>query len=291
MNADLLPIFLALLAAFLFGLGAQFQHQGLAHMDSRRGATITIAASALLYVIAAPVFLDWRHLLHPAVLIFVLIGLFRPAFSGNLALAGMRYLGPTLSTTLTSTAPLFGAAFAVLWLGEALNWATATGTVAIVLAIMVLTGRGGRVVFSWPIWALALPVAAAALRSLGHVLSKVGMESIPDPYFAALVGFVVSAIVVLAMHKARRNAPAIDWFGRGARWFMGASCCFSLALLSLNYALLRGQVVQVVPVVAASPIVTLLLSVAVFRRERISSRVIIAVGLVVPGVALIAAYG
>ena len=48
-------------------------------------------------------------------------GLIRPAISANLSLAGMRYLGPTLATTLASTSPLFGAAFGILWLGEVLN--------------------------------------------------------------------------------------------------------------------------------------------------------------------------
>lgn len=76
-------------------------------MDSRSGAAITISTSAMLYILAAPIFLDIDNLLHPAVLIFVLVGLFRPALSANLALAGMRHLGPTLSSTLTSTAPFF----------------------------------------------------------------------------------------------------------------------------------------------------------------------------------------
>ncbi len=291
MSAEFLPVFLAVIAAFLFGLGAQFQNQGLAYMDSRSGAAITISTSALLMLAAAPMFLDWRYLYHPATLIFVLVGLFRPALSGNLALAGMRFLGPTLSTTLTSTAPLFGAAFGVLWLGESLNWATGSGTIAIVAAIMVLAMRGDRRSAGWPAWALLLPIGAAGLRSLGHVLSKVGMDSIPDPYYAAMIGFVVSAVMTFGIHKARRDAPAIRWISRGAGWFMGASCCFSLALLALNTALLHGQVVQVVPIIAASPIVTLILSIVLFRRERITSRILTAVCLVVPSVILIGVFG
>ena len=71
---------------------------------------------------------------------------------------------------------------------------------------------------------------------------------------------------------------------------MAASCCFSLAVIALNTALHQGQVVQIVPIVAASPIFTLILSVTIFRRERITKRVIIAVLMVVPAVALIAGY-
>lgn len=291
MPPDLLPILLALLAAFLYALGAQFQDRGLAHLDSRSGAAITITTSAMLFILAAPVFLEPKYLMHPAALIFVLIGLVRPAVSANLALAGMRYLGPTITETLASIAPLFGAAMGVFLLGELLNWPTALSTGAIVAAIVLLAKRSRRMATDWPIWALALPIGAALIRSFAHVFTKVGMESIPDPYFAGLVGFVVSALVTLTIHKARRNAPPIPWRGPGARWFMGASCCFSMAVIALNMALHLGKVVQVIPVVAVSPIFILVLSVVIFRRERLTTRTVAAVLLVVPAVAVIAVAG
>ncbi len=101
----------------------------------------------------------------------------------------------------------------------------------------------------------------------------------------------VSGRIPRGIHKARRAAPPIPWISRGARWFMGASCCFSLAVIALNTALHQGQVIQVVPIVAASPIFTLALSVTIFRRDRITARVVAAVFIVVPAVILIAVAG
>ena len=288
---DVLPVLLALVSAFLFALGAQFQHVGLTTIEPRNGAVITITTSAVLFVLAAPFLLDPAHLMHPAALIFVLVGLFRPALSANLALFGMKYLGPTLAGTLTSTSPLFGAALGILWLGEALTWPTAIGTVTIVGAVMMLGRRGGGVAANWPVWALLLPIGAAIIRSAGHVLSKVGMAWIPDPYFASMVGFVVSAMVTQALHHTRRSAPPIPWSRPDALWFIGASACFSVAIMALNTALLLGTVVQVVPVIAASPVFTLIMSVIVFRRERITPRILLAVALVTPAVILIAVAG
>ena len=60
------------------------------------------------------------------------------------------------------------------------------------------------------------------------------------------------------------------------------------SLLSLNTALLRGHIVTVVPIVACSPVFTMLLSVAVFRREKLTARTVLAVFVVVPSVILIA---
>ena len=282
------PVLLSLLSAFLFALGAQFQSLGLVHMDSRSGAAITISTSAMLYLLVSPFFLNLEYLLEPAILIFVLVGLFRPAVSANLALAGLKFLGPTLSSTLTSTAPLFAVGLGIIFLEEVLNFSIAIGTLVIVLAIMMLAKKDGKISSGWPLWALALPIGAAAIRALAHVLTKVGMEEIPDAYLAGLTGFVVSAIVTLIIHKSRRVSSTISLKNPGTKWFIGASACFSLAVLSLNTALYHGQVIQVIPIVAASPIFTLLLSIGIFRQEVITKRIVLAVFMVVPAVMLIA---
>ena len=257
-------------------------------MDSRIGAAITISTSAMLYLLVSPFFLNLEYLLEPAILIFVLVGLFRPAVSANLALAGLKFLGPTLSSTLTSTAPLFAVGLGIIFLDEVLNFSIAIGTLVIVLAIMMLTKKDGKISSNWPLWALALPIGAAAIRALAHVLTKVGMEEIPDAYLAGLIGFVVSGLVTLIIHKSRRESPAISLKNPGTKWFVSASACFSLAVLSLNTALYHGQVIQVIPIVAASPIFTLLLSIGIFRQEVITKRIILVVFMVVPAVMLIA---
>jgi len=214
--------------------------------------------------------------------------LFRPAVSANLALAGMRFLGPTLSSTLTSTAPLFGVGLGIIFLGEILTIPIAIGTVVIVLAIMMLAKKDEGISTNWPLWALVLPIGAAAIRAFAHVLTKIGMEQVPDAYLAGLIGFVVSAVITFCIHKLRHQTQATNLRNRGTGWFMGASVCFSLAVISLNTALHTGQVIQVVPIVAASPIFTLLLSITIFRRELITGKLVVAVLMVVPAVALIA---
>ena len=178
-------------------------------MDSRSGAAITISTSAMLYLLVSPFFLNLEYLLEPAILIFVLVGLFRPAVSANLALAGLKFLGLTLSSTLTSTAPLFAVGLGIIFLDEVLNFSIAIGTLVIVVAIMMLAKKDGKISSNWPLWALALPIGAAA-RALAHVLTKVGMEEIPDAYLAGLIGFVVSAIVTLIIHKSRRESSSIS---------------------------------------------------------------------------------
>ena len=288
MFSDIHPSLLALTSALLFAVGAQIQNVGLARVDSRNGATISIISSAVLLWLMAPFLMDWSNWLKPAVLIFILVGLFRPSVSANLAVAGMRYLGPTLTTTLSSTSPLFGAFFGVLLLGETVTWPIAIGTGGIIAAIAMLARRDAKVPTTWPLWALGLPIGAAAIRSIGHVLSKIGMESIPDAYFAAMVSFTVSAVIMLVLHRVKPGAQRIPWRTPGPYWFVAAAVVMSVSVLSLNTALMHGQIVTVVPIVASSPVFTMLLSVFIFRRERLTPRIVLAVALVVPSVIFIA---
>ncbi|MDF1791774.1 MAG: DMT family transporter [Thalassobaculaceae bacterium] len=285
---DYVPLMLATTAALLFAIGSQWQNIGLATIDGRTGAMVSITAAAGTLWLAAPFFMTWSYWLEPAVLIFVAIGLFRPALSANLAVAGMRYLGPTLVSTLASTSPLFGTAMGVLILGEMYTLPLAIGTGGIVVAVLLLSKRG-KVKVDWPFWALLLPVGAAFLRALGHVLSKIGMESgIPDPYFAGLVGFTVSTVLTWSLRGVRREPVVVNWRAPGVKWFALGGATMAAAICCLNTGLLRGDLVVIAPIVASSPIFTMLLSALVFHREKLTPKVIVATFIVVGSVIVIA---
>ncbi len=284
----MLAVALAFNSALLFALGAQLINLGLRHLDPQSGTLITIGASAAMYWLLSPLFVQAHFWLVPAVLIFATVGLFRPILSANLAVAGTRHLGPTLSTTLASTAPFFAAGLGVAVLGERLTMPIVVGTVSIVAGVMVISSRG-RTSAHWPLWALLLPVGAALIRALANVFSKMGLEALPSPFFAGLVGYTVS--LLLALVNAHRRGTGVRQLGLtpGSGWFVLAGVVNGLSVFSLNTALKHGQVVEVVPIVACSPLFSLILGLWFFRREVINARVLLAIMLVVPGVMLIAA--
>ena len=283
---------LALLAAVLFGTGMQFTRLGLRTIDPQRGTLLTILSSTLLYWLVAPWQLDWSHWAASVVWIFVMIGLFRPFISSNLSIAGTLYLGPTISSTLSSTAPFFGLLFGVLILGEALSLETVGGTVAIVAGVALLArGRGGSAAAGWPLWALLLPIGAAVIRVTAHLLTKVGMETVPSPYFVGLVGYTTSSVIALA-NNARRRTPLLAVVGqRDAGWFLVTGAFYGAAVLTLNFALQAGELSVVAPVVSSEPIFVLILGLLFFRERQIDARVVGAVVLVVLGVIAIAMLG
>lgn len=287
MSFDLYPVLLALAAALLFSTGAQFLNIGLSSVNPRTGTAIAMAASAVVYVVISVFYVELDYFFHSATILFFAAGLLGPAISANCAAIAIRYLGPTLSSTLSSTSPLFGILLGVLWLGEVLTWEAAVGTGAIVAAIFVLMKPGG-VARNWPLWALSMPITAAAIRAATQVVTKVGMEDLPAPIYAAMISGIASLLGALLIAKFTGSPFKVNWRERAPYWFVGAGITFGIGVICVNFALLWGKVIIVIPVVSSTPIFSMLLSIFIFRRESITWRTVVAIALVVPAVAFIA---
>ncbi len=284
----LAPVLLALTSATLFAVSILVLHRGLRHTDSETGSLIQIAATVLCYWLLAPWLVESWYWFTPAAAIFAAVGLFKPFLSANASLLSVHFLGPTPTSTLAATSPLFAAAFGVIFLGEHLTLAIVLGTMAIMAGSIVLAQQGGwgrRT--SWPLWALSLPLAAALIRSSGDVLTKFAMIDLPSPYFAGLVSFTVSLIIALLVYGARRRSLPKLGRAQGTGWFVLAGVINGVSVYCLNVALKLGEVIVVIPLVSASPFLTLLLSVFLVRQETISRNSLLAVLLVVPGVIMI----
>ncbi|MBT4489368.1 MAG: DMT family transporter [Rhodospirillaceae bacterium] len=283
------PILLALTSAVLFAISILVLHQGLRHTDSETGSLVQIGATTLCFWLLAPWLVESWYWFTPAALMFAIIGLFKPFVSANASLLSVHYLGPTPTATLAATSPLFAAAFAVLLLDERLTLPIVLGTVAIMAGSIALAQRGkGAGRGSWPLWALGLPLLAAFVRATGDGLTKYAMIDLPSPHFAGLVSFSVSLIVATAVYGARRRTLPKLGVRFGTGWFVLAGTINGVSVYFLNTALQLGELIVVVPIVSSSPIITLLLSAFLVRRENITRNSLLAVFLVVPGVIIIA---
>ena len=80
-------------------------------------------------------------------------------------------------------------------------------------------------------------MGAAFLRVLAQLLAKVGMESLPSPFFVGLVGYSVSFAMALASGALRSGPLVARVRSPGLPWFLAAGMVNGLAVLSLNSAL------------------------------------------------------
>ncbi len=284
--------FYGLASAFLFALSNHFNNRALETCDARAGTLISIGTAAIVYWLFAPFFLVGWYWVTTAALMFAIVGIIRPVLSTTLAINSIKVMGPTLTSSLTATTPIFGAVFAILILRESLTLPIAIGTLAVVAGAVVAAWNPKGLKRTWPLWAIALPLGAALIRATGHIVTKYGLIEVPSPSFAVLVGNTVSLGTALAAYGWERRPIAVGGSAyTGQLWFVASGVVIALSVQFLNNALAIGDVVAVLPIVSATPVFTLLMGFFWFGREVITWRTIATMALIVPGVILVAVSG
>ena len=289
-EVNLLVSALALTASAFFAGMALLGRRGMHAGDAFTGATINIGSAMVLFMLAAPFTLEWHFWTSPAVWIFAAIGVLRPSLSNMLGFEGSKRLGPTVSTTVESVAPLFAMLGGVVFLSEEVTPAILLGAVGVVVGVMMLTfQKGGQ--RDWPLWSLSIPLLAALIRAAAHVAARWGLEILPNVIFSGLVAYIVSFAVSLGVSQLRKGGLKARLNREVLLWFTLAGVCNTGAIFTLNTALKLGTVTQVSPLTSTYPLFALFFSALFYRREKITRRMVLGVLLVVPSVALITLGG
>jgi drug/metabolite transporter (DMT)-like permease len=281
---DPAPLAAACLSTLAFGAAVVTGKRGLRYRDARAGAAISIPSATAVLVAVAPFALDLSGFVAAALLVFAIVGLFFPATVTLLTFEANDRLGPTITSAVSSSAPLFALVGAALVLGEAVPGNAVLASLGVVAGLLVLSWpRAGEVRMGW---ALALPVAGAALRGFAQVAAKAGLALWPSPFAAALVGYVVSCGAVASAHRMRSRPPREAPGGRG--WFVGTGILNGVAVLLMYWGLARAPVALIAPIVAAYPLVTAALSIAL-GEESPRPRLIAGSALIVAAIACLVA--
>ena len=276
---------LALAAAACFGSALIVAQFGLRHAAPLAGGTVSVLFTAAVWWMLSPLFVALEGWHAEALLLFAVVGLFYPALVTLLTYESNVRLGPTLTGAVSCTAPLFAVLTAVVFLGERVAPAIATGGAIVVIGLIVLSARAP--LRTPPGWRLALPLSGAILRGVAQTLSKLGLILWPSPFAAALIGYTVSAAVMAGTSAAVSRPAGLRMSRAGVLWFMAVGALNGSALTLLYYALNVGSVSVVSPIVATYPLFTMFFSAIFLRTETLSTRAIAGVILAVAGVAVI----
>ena len=281
-------ILCAVLSGAVFGLTVHIQRQGLDRVPALEGAFVSVLAMAVVYWALAPFFVDPDWVFSRATAVFIVGGLFLPALGQRFQIAAISHVGPALTSALGSFTPLFAIVPAVLFLGEAPGPRVLAGA-GVMIAGLVLAarpGRAGQVHFA--LWALSIPLAAAAARGLVQPITKTGIALGPSAFYAGLVYATVSSFVLAAMMRASGAPVRPRFWGAGRGWFAVSGVLNGLGILLLGAALGLGQVSVAAPLSAAAPLWSLIYGAVIFRREELTRYHLWVAVLVVAGAGLVA---
>ena len=276
-------VLLAITSAFLFGAMTVAIRFALARgAEAEAGALFTVVVAlgvTLPFTIVEGIDVSevWP---------FLLAGLLGPGLSQLLFTLAVREAGPSRTSVVVGTAPLFSVAIALVFLDEALRAGLAIGAILIVAGGLLLVSERGRpehVRVVGLALALAATVVFAARDNLVRWLA-IDSDVEPGPAATATLaaGGALIALVVLAS-----RAPVGP---RDLRAFVPAGVLFGLSYICLFEAYYRGPVTVVSPLVATESLWGVAFSVLLLKRvEGVGARLVAGALLVVCGGILIGA--
>jgi drug/metabolite transporter (DMT)-like permease len=281
---------LAMLSSLCFGIALVTGRIGLRTLDARSGAAISIPTATVLLALAAPFAFDGEGFTVLAALLFAVVGVFFPALVTLLTFRSNEQLGPTITASVSGTAPLFALLAAGLLLGEKVPAQAALACVVITAGVAVLSWKPNAAHPGFVGWSLLWPISGAVVRGLAQAGAKAGLMLWPSPFAAGLIGYSVSsAIVVGANQVGRRGKPRLT--RQGVAWFAITGALNGGAVLLMYGALSIAPVSWVAPIVATHPLITALASAVVLRHEPVTLRMVAGAALTVFAIVYLVASG
>ena len=224
---------------------------------------------------------------------YAMIGVVGPGIGRLFGFIGITRIGLSRSTTIASSTPIWGIAFAALVLGEAPTAGIILGTLGIVAGVVILspTEAERERLGGWLQAGVVYPAVCSLAYALPPVFSKLAYAHQRTPYVGMAVAFSVGNLVTLAF-KGLRPAEVRLSVGRPAwRWLLIAGGCSCVSSILLWNAILIGSVSTTLPLSRMAPFWVLLISYFFLGQiERITWRDVMATVLVVAGGVLITAF-
>ena len=190
---------------------------------------------------------------------------------------------------ITTQAPI-AAFIAIVFTGESLRPLVAVGTAAVVLALVLASGdsltRGWRTDRRYLLGCVTALFSGASMGG-GFVLSKQAVAIFDSPLVVSSLSMLAALLfVVPVVAVAATRYPSVRSYDRKSMGFVLLSgLTTAVAGGGHVFAVQRGDVVVVAPIIATFPLWTLLLShIFIARLERITLRLVVGALFAVVGV-------
>jgi drug/metabolite transporter (DMT)-like permease len=277
-------VLLAITSAALFGaMTVALRYPLRAGADPDLGALVTILSA---FLVTVP-FVAAQGVELAGVWAFALAGLLGPGLSQLLFTFAVRDAGPSRTSVVVGTAPLFSVAIALAFLDEPARAPLLLGALLIVCGGVLLVRERGR---PGHVRVIGLAIAAAAtlvFATRDNLVRWLSEDTAAPPALAAAATLGAGGALVGAYVLGPRRARSL----LGMRAFAGAGLLFGLSYICLFEAYFRGRVSVVSPLVATESLWGVLFSALLLRRsELIGVRLAGGAILIVAGGALIGTF-
>jgi len=282
-----MAIYFALLAGFCFAVSHILVRRGLVASNALTASVISLTMSATVAWSLVALFVPSSAIFTSAIWYFVIAGLFAPGLGRTLNFVGIERIGVARAVPIVNSSPIFASIFAVIFLAEVWSTQNIFGTALVILGVVVLSSiRSAQ--GEWRKMDVIYPLLGAVAFGISSTLRKGGLNVDNVPLVAAAVTATAGLFISVSLLKLNGGNRIFLLPRRSLGWYFAAGMFNTGAMLSVFHALSLGKVVIVEPIVAANPVVSVLLT-ALFLRdlESISTKVVVGAACTVAGTLLV----
>jgi drug/metabolite transporter (DMT)-like permease len=297
-DSVLLGVGLAVLATLAVSLTSLSVRVGTEEGGTLDALLVVLGTNALVFVPTALFLYYPSYQLTPvSVGAFFGAGVVATLLGRTLSFVSFRRIGASRTEPIRSAHPLSATVVAVLVLSETVSAMRLVGIGLIVAGVAYISWESNRSDADSPIdgssLQLLIPMGAAFFYGLEPTLAKVGLEE-GTPALVGLSIKTVSALVLLSLFLGyRRSLPRRRSVGRLLKpWFLVAGL-LNTVFMGLYYVALQiAPVTLVIPIIATSPLVVVVLSrLYLPDLERVSIRLVAGAVVVVVGAVAVTLSG
>ncbi len=279
--------YLALIAAFSFGLNAVIVRKAMKHTTPAT-ATVSVAAVQVIILSSLLVFnpptFNWM-----AVAYFVAAGFFAAILGRTFNYMSIDRLGVPISTALTGTNPLWAMILGVVFLGEEVTFTTLTGSILVVVGVALISGWGKN--SNLNLKDIGMPIASAFFYAASSAVRKMGLNILPESILGAVVGALTGLIAYPILMRLLGRSGDFKFNREALPFLIGGGITTSVAWISMFMSTQMGTVSVVSAIIGANPLFGLVLSVVLLRdTERITPQVLIGCLTIVAAVIFITLF-
>jgi drug/metabolite transporter (DMT)-like permease len=277
-------VVLAVMSAFLFGAMTVAIRLALDRGALAEGGALFTVLAALAVTLPFAAFQDGELVdAWP----FLLAGILGPGLSQLLFTLAVREAGPSRTSVVVGTAPLFSVAIALVFLDEPLEAGLIAGAVLIVAGGLLLVRERDRPEHVRVVGLALALVATIVFATRDNLIRWLAVDTEVAPGVAAAATLSAGAAVIAAYALVTRTPlRRVEM-----QAFLPAGVLFGLSYVCLFEAYYRGLVTVVSPLVATESLWGVMLSAVVLRRsEGVGVRLVAGALLVVAGGVLIGSF-
>lgn len=278
----------ALLASIAFALFAVYGWLGLRHSTPLTATVVSLAARTITLGAAVILFGGVPGFAMMALAVFVVLGVMQTAIS-LLTFMGLQKIGTSRSQPLRNSYPLWSAGIAIGLMGEQAGIAVLLGTLLVVSGVVLISWKPEAAPPSYRWWHVVYSMAAGFLAGLAFPLRRYGLTITNEPVFFSFVVAIVSWVGAIPYTLWTSGERKLIWHRRAVVDFFLSGFFEALGALLTLMALTTGRVVIVSPIVATTPLFSLMISLVFLRgREKITAVTVLGTIAVVAGTIAIA---